>query len=212
MNGVRTVVTPAPEDAVKAIVPRAEFRVFGHGVVDIIQQRMWGAGAMLQLMRKMPAETYVLSRRSDSANVKMRGGCLDIKLRTGETPAGYEIFQPTGKFSWPLTNADIERLREHLNVSELRPLDTLTPDALVEFARAHPDLAVAAVEKTRYGFTVDGVICEYALVLINGARIETACCESEDPALLAGVIEKLGLSAFPNTSYIKALKRVVGLM
>ena len=41
-------------------------------------------------------------------------------------------------------------------------------------ARAHPDLVPVTIEKMRYGFTVDGVICEYAQVWLNGALLETA--------------------------------------
>jgi len=40
------------------IVPRAEFRVFGHGIIDVVRERMWNAGAVLWKTRKMPAETY----------------------------------------------------------------------------------------------------------------------------------------------------------
>ena len=88
----------SPAEAAK-IVPRAEFRVFGHGIIDVVRERMWNAGAVLWKTRKMPAETYFLSARSDEANVKVREGLLDIKIKVGETPAGYEIFQPRGKFS-----------------------------------------------------------------------------------------------------------------
>jgi hypothetical protein len=67
------------------------------------------------------------------------------------------------------------------------------------------------VEKTRYGFLVDGVICEYAKVWFNGARLESACCESEDYTAVAKVVQVLGLSAFENVNYLEAAKRVVGM-
>jgi hypothetical protein len=34
---------------------------------------------------------------SDAANVKVRDGLLDIKLKTGTTPQGHELFRPSGK-------------------------------------------------------------------------------------------------------------------
>jgi hypothetical protein len=49
-------------------------------------------------------------------------------------------------------------------------------------ARKHPELTPVTVEKMRYGFTVDGIICEYAQVWFNGALVETACAESENYA------------------------------
>jgi hypothetical protein len=54
------------------IVSRAEFRVFGHGIIDIVRSRMWAAQAVLQGVRRMPPETYFLSTLSDAANVKVR--------------------------------------------------------------------------------------------------------------------------------------------
>ena len=78
------------------IVPRAQFCVFGHGIIETVQKKMWFVGAVLWRARKMPAETYFLSAHTDEANVKVRDGLLDIKTKAGETPEGYEIFQPRG--------------------------------------------------------------------------------------------------------------------
>lgn len=183
-----------------AIVPRAEFRVFGQGVIDIVQQKIWDAGATLQKARRMPAETYFISRHTEAANVKVRDGLLDIKLKVGETPEGYEIFKPAGKLQFPLKAADLAAVLAHLQVPLALDQATYPYEAFAAMARAHPDLAVVNVEKTRYGFTVDGVICEFARVLFNGALIETACCESEDYTRMVKVIEALGIAAMPNTS------------
>jgi hypothetical protein len=79
------------------IVARAGFRVFGHGIIDIVRSRMRAAHAVLQGVRIVSPETYFLSALSDAANVKLRDGLLDIKLKTGTTPQGYELFQPSGK-------------------------------------------------------------------------------------------------------------------
>ncbi len=192
------------------IVPRAEFRVFGQGVIDTVQQKMWDAGATLQNARAMLAETYFISRHTDAANVKVRDGLLDIKLKTGETVEGYEIFAPAGKFQFPVKQADLAAILGHLKVA--MPLDqsTYTYDDFLAMARTHADLSPVTVEKTRYGFTVKGVICEYARVKFNGAAIETACCESENHAALKQAIEALGIGALPNTNYLKAAKRITG--
>ena len=158
----------------------------------------------------MPAETYFISRHTDAANVKVRDGLLDIKLKQGETPQGYEIFKPAGKFQFPVPQVDLAAILGHLKVAA--PLDkaSYSYEAFLAMARAHPDLAPVTVEKTRYGFTVDGVICEFARVLFNGALIETACCESEHYDRMAIVIAMLGIAAMPNTSYLKAAKHTIG--
>jgi hypothetical protein len=198
------------EDAAK-IVPRAEFRVFGRGVIDIVKPNMWNGKTVLFKAREMPAETYFLSANTNDANVKVRDGLLDIKTKVGETPEGYEIFQPRGKFQFPVSRADLATILSHLEVEMRLDADSYTIDAFIAMARKHPDLAPVTVEKMRYGFTVDGIICEYAQVWFNGALVETACAESENYAGMKAVIEGLGLAGMPNTNYLRAAKRVVGM-
>lgn len=198
------------EEAAK-ITPRAEFRVFGQGVIDTVRAHMYNGKTVLQQARRMPAETYFLSTRTNDANVKVRDGLLDIKTRTGTTPEGYEIFQPRGKFKFPVSRDDLATILGHLQVEMALEQPSYALDDFVALARAHAALRVVTVEKMRYGFTIDGIICEYAQVWFNGALVETACCESENYAGLQQVVEGLGISELPNTSYLRAAKRVVGL-
>lgn len=198
-------------DAAK-IAPRAEFRVFGHGIIDRVKERMWNGKTVLYQARRMPAETYFLSAATDEANVKVRDGLLDIKTKVGETPEGYEIFQPRGKFQFPVRREDLATILSHLKVDLPLNQDSYAVDDFVAMARRHPDLCPVTVEKMRYGFTVDGIICEYAQVWFNGALIESACAESENYAGMQQVVDGLGLAALPNTNYLKAAKRVVGMI
>ena len=198
-------------DAAK-IAPRAEFRVFGHGIIDRVKERMWNGKTVLYQARRMPAETYFLSAATDEANVKVRDGLLDIKTKVGETPEGYEIFQPRGKFQFPVGREDLATILSHLKVDLPLDQDIYSFEAFVAMARRHPDLCPVTVEKMRFGFTVDGIICEYAQVWFNGALIESACAESENYAGMQQVVDGLGLAALPNTNYLKAAKRVVGMI
>jgi hypothetical protein len=206
---VKNVATTAEEAA--KIVPRAEFRVFGRGIIDGVKSRLWNGKTVLFQARKMPAETYFLSRLTNEANVKVRDGLLDIKTKTGETPEGYEIFQPRGKFQFPVRREELATILSHLKVTMELTAETYTIDEFIAMARQHADLVPVRVEKMRYGFTIDGVICEYAEVYFNGALVESACVESEDYAAMRGVVEGLGLSEQPNVNYLKAAKRVVGM-
>jgi hypothetical protein len=199
------------EEAAK-IVPRAEFRVFGQGIIDIVRAKMWDAGAVLHKARKMPPETYFLSVHTDEVNVKVRDGLLDIKIKVGETPEGYEIFQPRGKFQFPVKREELAAILAHLNVETPLAKETYALDEFIAMARLLPDLAPVGVEKMRYGFTVGGVICEFAQVWFNGALVESACCESEDYTALRRAVELLGIAALPNTNYLRAAKRVVGMI
>ena len=198
-------------DAAK-IAPRAEFRVFGHGIIDRVKERMWNGKTVLYQARRMPAETYFLSAATDEANVKVRDGLLDIKTKVGQTPEGYEIFQPRGKFQFPVRRDDLATILSHLKVDLPLDQDSYSFEAFVAMARRHPDLCPVTVEKMRFGFTVDGIICEYAQVWFNGALIESACAESENYAGMQQVVDGLGLAALPNTNYLKAAKRVVGMI
>jgi len=206
----RNTATSATDAA--RIVPRAEFRVFGQGIIEAVTEKMWDAGAVLQKARRMPAETYFLSTRTNDANVKVRDGLLDVKTKVGETPDGYEIFQPRGKFQFPVGKSDLAAILSHLKADMELDRETYTIDQFIEMARRHPDLVPVTIEKMRYGFTVDGIICEYARIWMNGAMVESACCESENYGGLRKAAEALGIAAMPNTNYLKAAKRVVGMI
>lgn len=198
------------EDASK-IVPRAEFRVFGKDIIAALQTKIWDVKAVLHAARTMPAETYFLSRLTNEANVKVRDGLLDIKTKVGETPEGYEIFQPRGKFQFPVKKEELATILEHLKVNIVLGQDVYELNEFIGIARAHPDLSAVSIEKKRYGFTVAGIICEYAQVWFNGALIESACCESENYEGMKQVVEALGIADMPNTNYLKAAKQVVGM-
>jgi len=204
-------VATSAEEAAK-IVPRAEFRVFGQGIIARVQEKMWNGKTVLYQARKMPAETYFLSRHTDEANVKVREGLLDIKTKVGETPEGYEIFQPRGKFQFPVKRAELVTILKHLRVEMTLTAESCTIEQFIAMVRAHAEMAAVTVEKMRYGFSIDGIICEYAQVWFNGAMVETACAESENYAGMKDVIEALGIASFPNTNYLKAAKRVVGMI
>lgn len=199
------------EEALK-IVPRAEFRVFGKDVADLVEKTMWNAKAQLFKARVMPAEVYFLSRNTNDANVKVRDSLLDIKTKTGETPEGYEIFQPRGKFQFPVKKEELAEILKNLMVEMELSKDSYTLDEFISMARQHPDLAVVTVEKKRFGFSVNGIICEYAYVWFNGALVQTACCESEDYEGMKKAVEALGLPELPNTNYLKAAKKVIGML
>jgi len=205
----KNVATSAEEAA--RIVPRAEFRVFGPQIIENVKARMWNGKTVLYQARKMPLETYFLSRLTNEANVKVRDGLLDIKTKTGETPDGYEIFQPRGKFQFPVKRDDLATILSHLKAEMALDREVYTIDEFIEMARQHPDLVPVTVEKMRYGFTIDRVICEYAQVYFNGAMVESACVESENYDAMKGVIEGLGLAGLPNVNYLKAAKKVVGM-
>lgn len=203
-------VATSPEEAAR-IVPRAEFRVFGRNIIRGVQERMWNGRTILGQARTMPSEIYFLSRHSDEANVKFRDGLLDIKVKVGETADGYEIFQPRGKFTFPVDRQALAIILASLQTDAPPASATCRFEDFLAMTKANRDLAAVTVEKIRYGFTIDGIVCEYAKVWFNGALLESACAESEDYDGMKTVVEDLGLAAMVNTNYLKAAKSVVGM-
>ena len=197
------------EDASK-IIPRAEFRVFGQGILDIVKPAMWKAQAKLFKVRTS-GETYFLSKLTNEANVKVRAGLLDIKQKMGETDDGYEIFQPKGKFQFPVKKDDVAVILKSMLVEIFLEKATYTLDEFIAIVNEHPDLAAVDVQKKRYGFSIDGIICEYGQICFNGAMLETTCCESEDYVGMKKAIEALEISKYANVNYQKAAKNVIGM-
>lgn len=192
------------------LVPRAEFRAFGQNVLDIVTASMWTAQAKLFKIRTSK-EIYILSGLTNEANVKIRDGLLDIKTKVSETEDGYEVFQPKGKFQFPVSKEELSKIFENLLVAVTLDKDEYTLDEFLAMVKAHADLAAVDVEKERYGFSVDGMICEYGKILFNGALMETACVESEDYQGMKKAIQALKLDNLDNINYLKAAKQVVGM-
>ncbi len=192
------------------VIPRAEFRVFGQGIIASLEEKIWNAKASLHSVRDMPVEFYFVSRHSDHANVKVRDALLDIKIKTGDTAEGYEIFQPYKKFTFPVKRQDVQDILSALAVELPLDQEECSISDFLDMVKHSHDLCAVEVKKKRYGFLLDGVICEYAKVWVNGAQIETACCESDTYQKMSSVIQTLGLEGLENVSYIKAIKKIVG--
>lgn len=197
----------------RADVSRAEFRVFGHDVIEGIKARLWNGKTILGQARRMPAEIYFLSSRTDEANVKVRDSLLDIKVLVERTIDGYEVFQPTAKYQFPIGRVELNATFQHLKVGVEDGFETefYALDDLLKLVRRQTEIRIVTVEKLRYGFSIDGVICEFAQVWFNGALMETACVESSRHDAMRSVIGELGLDNRPNVNYLRAAKRVVGV-
>lgn len=137
--------------------------------------------------------------------------CSTSRPKLVKHPNGYEIFQPRGKFQFPVKQAELAEILKHLQVPLELTKDVYTLDEFIAMAKDNPELAVVRVEKKRYGFSVEGIICEYAQVWFNGAMVETACCESENYEGMKKATEALGIADLPNTNYLKAAKQVLGM-
>lgn len=193
--------------------PRFEFRCFGQ-VFDGIHHRMARLSVPVpeKLWERRSDEIYIVSRTNDVNNTKLRDGKMDIKTWV-QTVEGLEQWNPLMKGDFPLP-APV--LRDEVfpafrvGAPSLPPGDCALGDFLA-LIRAHPDLAAVRVHKRRFGYLVHDTVCEYAVVLINGARVVSISAESTEVADLQRTIADTGMAGLENINYLQAIKRVIGM-
>ena len=192
--------------------PRFEFRTFG-------QDFAAAAHLMARLSTPVPRkvwerqsdEIYIVSRTNDVNNTKIRDGKMDIKTFVTARD-GLEQWSPLMKGEFPLP---IDELRNDVfgafkvDVPEL-PADACDLDRFLAIVAAHDDLQAVRVHKQRFGYMVNGTICEVANVLINGAGVVSVNSESTEIDDIKKTIEDLGLTGVENINYLQAIKRVIG--
>ncbi len=190
------------------IIPRWEYRVFAEDL-----------GAVESNIRKHEvtrvkesAEDYIICRSSGN-NVKVRDGLLDIKELVNTNEDALEQWMPMMKVGFPAPADDVARIFSAFDL--VRPemkRDEYTYDQFIEeIVGGSDELAVIKVTKKRDGFMIREVIAEVAEVTFDGVALKTAAVEHIDPALVMELVRELGLDAFPNVNYIKAMKRAVGM-
>jgi exopolyphosphatase/guanosine-5'-triphosphate,3'-diphosphate pyrophosphatase len=192
------------------ITPRYEFRVWGDNL-DAQRQRLEAAAAGKS---QESGETYIVSALTDTTNVKIRGGLLDIKELL-DLDGGLERWTPTLKEPFPIAAAIIgSKILPGLRVDAPRfARDAYTLEQLIaEIVRPHAKLHAVELTKNRTQYPVKGTTAEFTIVrLKDGGNTQTVAVESEDAAAVRAVAKELGLDGAPNVSYVKALKRMVGL-
>ena len=190
---------------------RFEFRVWGNSL-STYRDRL--AAIATVAAPDESAETYILSRTTDGANVKIRAGLLDIKLMF-EQVGRLERWRPVLKGQFPLDSRTIvEQVFPNLGV----PVPQITQPSYThgefvrDLVRPHRDLAIVDVVKVRSKFASEKYTAEFAeIVVAGGATSETIAIESEDPAAVLRVIAKLGLNSHPNINYVRHLKLMTGM-
>jgi hypothetical protein len=190
---------------------RFEFRVWGNRL-SANYDRLTAMGPPSE--PRQSAETYILSRATDAANVKIRDSLLDIKLMV-EQVGQLERWRPVLKAEFPLdSRAIVEQVFPSLSVATPHIAQpSYTRDEFIrDLVRPHRDLELADVVKRRRQFDFGGCSAEFAEVEIaGGGKAETVAIESEDPATVLRAIAKLGLNSRANISYVRHLKMMTGL-
>jgi len=194
--------------------PRFEFRSFGQDF-ERIHHRMsrFSVPVPEKVWERRSDEIYIVSRTNDVNNTKIRDGKIDIKAFV-QSVDGLEQWSPLMKGDFPLPAAV---LRDQVFPAFQVPLPDLPAGAcdyaaFLGLVQAHGDLAAVRVHKRRFGYLVHDTICEYAEVLVNGARVVTVATESTEVADLQRTIADTGMAGLENINYLQAIKRVIGMI
>lgn len=192
----------------KEIIPRWEWRTFSENFAE-----MEGVFAALTPEGVQESdEIYFLASASDE-NAKVRDELMDIKALQQVNADGLEQWKPVMKGRFPLSPNDALKLFDALAVE----CPTLSRSAyslqefLEQLVKPVPEIHVVQVHKKRSHYTVNGCMAEMTEVVADGRRICTVALELEDPARVFATVRKLGLDRFPNISYPRGLKRLLGL-
>jgi hypothetical protein len=193
--------------------PRFEFRTFGQDF-DAIHQRLARFSVPIpeKHWERQSDEIYIVSGTNDRNNTKIRDGKMDIKTWV-QTVDGLEQWNPLMKGSFPLPPAVLrDEVFPAFQISiPALPADACPYDEFLALIRAHPDLSAVRVHKRRFGYMVHDTICEYAVVLFNGARVVTVSSESTDLAAIHRTMTDTGMAGLENINYLQAIKRVIGM-
>jgi exopolyphosphatase / guanosine-5'-triphosphate,3'-diphosphate pyrophosphatase len=193
---------------VDQIVPRWEWRTFRANFGPAEEKFRALAPERVQTS----VENYILDAASD-ANVKFRDDLLDIKQLERVNPDGLEQWRPIFKAPFPLAAGAIARLRAALGLPDSAiPGDALSFDALVAALESvSPRIRSVRVNKMRTRYHIHGCVAELTDVVADGKPIRSAAIEDEDPAKVIAAVRAMRLDGYPNMSYPRGLKQLVGM-
>ncbi len=194
--------------------PRFEFRSFGQNF-DKAAKKMAELSAPVpeKVKERHSDEIYIVSKTNDINNTKIRDGKMDIKTYV-QTVKGLEQWNPLMKAEFPISKEILENEvfpAFQVGMPELNKKE-YTLEEFLEMIKEHPDLQAVKVHKHRFGYMVNDTICEFANVLINGAKVVSVNSESTEVDDILKTIKDLGLEGVENINYLQAIKRVIGMI
>ena len=195
--------------------PRFEFRSFGRSFEkQAARMARLSVPVPEKVWERRSLETYIVSRTNDVNNTKIRDGKMDIKTFI-QSIDGFEQWNPLMKGEFPISSEVLKKdVFPAFKVDALPELtkSTYTLDEFLTIIKNHPDLQAVTVEKIRYGYMVNGTICETGDVYINGAKVVTINSESTELDDLKKTVHDTGLEGIENINYLQAIKRIIGMI
>jgi exopolyphosphatase/guanosine-5'-triphosphate,3'-diphosphate pyrophosphatase len=189
------------------IIPRWEWRTFGESFGEADAKY----AALTPSDIQETDELYFLSSANDE-NVKVRFDLMDIKTLVEVNADGLEQWKPVMKAKFPLPAAEVKKVLEALGV----PVPSLVRenyilDQFVAELGEPNGLRAVKVHKKRVRYKVNGCTSELTDVVADGQNTRTVALELEDAARVIATVREMGLGGFPNISYPRGLKQLVGM-
>ena len=193
----------------EAAGPRYEFRVWAASLVEVRRR-------LEKLSGPQPAEpsreTYIVSDATDDTNTKIRAGVIDIKVLLG-TDLNLEQWSPYLKAAFPIDTALIaEKIFPALRVDP-PPLRqrVFTAEVFVDtVVKPHPRLAAVELGKARRRYVLGGCAVEFVEVEIDGSMLLSVAVESTSSRAVLDVVGELAIGGYPNISYVRQIKSILG--
>lgn len=190
---------------------RFEFRVFGQELgreKDGIRQ--YSTCSTIEEVR----DIYLVTDANDRNNVKIRSQSLEIKVLRQVTQ-GLELWEPCVKLDFPMASSVAGTRAFQALALETPTLTQARVDResfMMQIIWPHQDVRVATVFKQRAYFKIGRCRVEIDHLLVNGAAIQSISLECEEAVELLRVRRLLDMERYPNTSYLLALKRIMGIV
>lgn len=194
--------------------PRFEFRSFGQNFeTAAFRMARLSVPVPEKVWERESDEIYIMSRKNDINNTKIRDGKMDIKTYV-QTVDGMEQWNPLMKGSFPISaEVLLKEVFPAFQVAEpVLEKASYSYEEFMSMVNVHPDLLAVTVHKQRFGYMVNNTICEVGNVLINGAKVVTINSESTEVEDIKKTIADIGLDGVENINYLQAIKRVTGLI
>ena len=191
------------------IKPRYEFRIWAEEL-GAVRQKLETLGDPKITESE---ETYLVSAATEKCNAKIRAALMDIKILAAVS-RGLEQWKPLMKGEFPLERSVIaEAVFPSLKVAApaLAKSTYELKEFLDEVVRPHASLKIVEVRKNRFQYRFGVCAVEYAQITISGRARDTAAVESVDADVVLQLVRDLEMGSI-NTSYIREIKRVLGLV
>lgn len=186
--------------------PRFEFRAFASDLAEPARRLARLSGDLLETHSE---DTYILSRLTLDAGVKVRDGEIDVKV-LAERRGLLELWTPSYRRALPITGRDlVSEVMAQLGVDLDVPDQTaVTLGTILDVCEAKHALAAFSVTKHRIRHVLPTALAEIAHVGIGSRVVQTIAVESPLPQAVEQLMDELRIADRINESYPAFLQGV----